>query len=257
MKDYNEISIHIEDYVAKIEIHRPPNNFFDFVLIGEIADAFHELDELDECRCIILCSEGKHFCAGANFYGEKNLQNDIDPISKLYKEAVRLFRNKKPVIAAIQGGAIGGGLGVALAADFRIGCSEARFSANFSRLAFHQGFGTTITLPRVVGQQNAALMLLTGRRIKGEEALKMGLIDYLVPLEDLREKTIEIAKEICSAGPLGVEAIRFTIREGLADSIEKVIKWELSEQKRLQLTKDFKEGISASSERREPIFTKE
>ena len=100
-------------------------------------------------------------------------------------------------------------------------------------------------------------MLLTGRRIKGEEALKMGLIDYLVPLEDLREKTIELAKEICSAGPLGVEAIRFTIREGLADSIEKVIKWELSEQKRLQLTKDFKEGISASSERREPIFTKE
>ena len=257
MKKYDDISVKVEDYVATIEIQRPPNNFFDFILIGQIADAFEELDESNDCRSIVLCSQGKHFCAGANFGGERILQKNIDPISKLYEEAVRLFRNKKPVIAAIQGGAIGGGLGVALVADFRVACPESRFSANFSRLGFHQGFGTSVTLPRVVGYQNAALMLLTGRRFKGEEAFAMGLADYLVPLEELRNKSLTLAKEIASAGPLAVEAIRFTIREGLADQVEKVISWELAEQKRLQSTEDFKEGIAASSERREPLFKKE
>ena len=257
MDKYDDISVNLEDYVATIEIQRPPNNFFDYLLIGQIADAFNELDENDDCRSIVLCSEGKHFCAGANFGGERNLQENIDPISKLYEEAVRLFRNKKPVVAAVQGGAIGGGLGVSLAADFRVACPESTFSANFSRLGFHQGFGTTVTLPRVVGQQNAAMMLLTGRRFKGEEAFEMGLVDYLVPFEELRKKSFNLAREIASAGPLAVESIRFTIREGLADQIAKVISWELSEQKRLQSTRDFKEGIAASSERREPFFTKE
>ena len=257
MKEYTEINIQIRDYVATVEIRRPPNNFFDHILIGQIADAFKELDEIDDCRVIVLCSEGKHFCAGANFNEEKDLQDNINPISKLYEEAVRLFRNKKPIIASIQGGAIGGGLGVALVADFRVGCSESRFSANFSRLGFHQGFGTSVTLPRVVGNQNTSLMLLTGRRFKAEEALKMGLIDILVPIKDLRNKAKELALEIASSGPLAVEAIRATIREGLADQVEKVIAWELAEQKRLQSTKDFSEGIKASADRREPVFIKE
>ena len=161
------------------------------------------------------------------------------------------------MIAAVQGGAIGGGLGVSLVADFRIACNESRFSANFSKLGFHQGFGTTVTLPRVVGAQNAAYMLLTGKRFNGEEALKMGLVDFLVPQKDLRNKALELAQEIASSGPLAVEAIRSTIRDGLAEEVEKVISWELAEQKRLQGTKDFKEGIKASSERREPVFKKE
>ena len=96
----------------------------------------------------------------------------------MYEQAVRLFRTKKPIIAAIQGAAVGGGLGVSLAADFRIACPEARFSANFSKLGFHQGFGTSITLPRVVGEQKAKWMLLTSARINGEEAYKIGLADY-------------------------------------------------------------------------------
>ena len=257
MKEFSELTIKLTDHVALIEINRPPNNFFDYILIGQIADALTDLDKIDECRAIILCSAGKHFCAGANFVGESSLQDDIDPISKLYEEAVRLFKNKKPVIAAVQGGAIGGGLGVSLVADFRIACNESRFSANFSKLGFHQGFGTTVTLPRVVGAQNAAYMLLTGKRCNGEEALKMGLVDFLVPQKDLRNKALELAQEIASSGPLAVEAIRSTIRDGLAEEVEKVISWELAEQKRLQGTKDFKEGIKASSERREPVFKKE
>ena len=128
MKEFSELTIKLTDHVALIEINRPPNNFFDYILIGQIADALTDLDKIDECRAIILCSAGKHFCAGANFVGESSLQDDIDPISKLYEEAVRLFKNKKPVIAAVQGGAIGGGLGVSLVADFRIACNAVSYT---------------------------------------------------------------------------------------------------------------------------------
>ena len=160
----------------------------------------------------------------------------------------------RPIIGVIQGAAVGGGLGVSLACDFRVACPESRFSANFAKLAFHQGFGTTITLPRVVGHQKAALMLLTGRRITGDEAFDIGLADYLVSKEELMSSAENLAHEINSAGPLGVQAIRSTIKEGLADEIEKITQWELSEQNRLRETDDFKEGIKASLDRREPIF---
>ncbi|SVA36945.1 uncharacterized protein METZ01_LOCUS89799 [marine metagenome] len=249
-----DLKVSLENQVGIVEINRPPNNHFDYKLISYIADSFDNFDKDIDCRCIVLCSEGKHFCAGANFGKDRDMQDKADPYSELYTQAVRLFKNKKPVIAAVQGGAIGGGLGLSLVADFRIGCPESRFSANFSRLGFHQGFGTTVTLPRVVGPQNAAMMMLTGRRLKGQESFDIGLIDYLVPLNEVRSKAIELAEEISEAGPLAVQSIRATIRAGLAEQVEEIVAWELSEQVRLQSTKDFKEGIKASLERRKPKF---
>ena len=249
-----DLKVSLENQVGIVEINRPPNNHFDYKLISYIADSFDNFDKDINCRCIVLCSDGKHFCAGANFGKDRDMQDKADPYSELYTQAVRLFKNKKPVIAAVQGGAIGGGLGLSLVADFRIGCPESRFSANFSRLGFHQGFGTTVTLPRVIGSQNAAMMMLTGRRLKGQEAFDIGLIDYLVPLKEVRSKAIELAEEISEAGPLAVQSIRATIRAGLADQVEEIVSWELSEQVRLQSTKDFKEGIKASLERRKPKF---
>ena len=131
------------DFVAIAEIQRGPNNFFDQALIASLADAFSELDEDPSCRVIVLCSEGKHFCAGANFGSrerdEEQRERTAESGNPLYREAVRLFGNKKQVIAAVQGAAVGGGLGLAVSADFRIACPESRFSANFSRLGFHQG----------------------------------------------------------------------------------------------------------------------
>ena len=249
-----DLNVSLKNQVGVVEINRPPNNHFDYKLISYIADCFDNFDKDINCRCIVLCSDGKHFCAGANFGKDRDMQDKADPYSELYTQAVRLFKNMKPVIAAVQGGAIGGGLGLSLVADFRIGCPESRFSANFSRLGFHQGFGTTVTLPRVVGPQNAAMMMLTGRRLKGQEAFDVGLIDYLVPLNEVRSKAIELAEEISESGPLAIQSIRATIRAGLAEQVEEIVSWELSEQVRLQSTKDFKEGIKASLERRKPKF---
>jgi enoyl-CoA hydratase/carnithine racemase len=172
----------------------------------------------------------------------------------LYLEAVRLFRTHKPIVGAIHGAAVGGGLGLALVPDFRVACPEARFAANFTRLGFHPGFGLTVTLPELIGRNQAALMFYTSRRIKGEEAHRMGLADVLVPQDQVRAAALELAREIAECSPLGVMATRATLRQGLAERIGAATEYELSEQTRLRKTQDFKEGIKASTERRAPKF---
>lgn len=260
--DAPELGIEIRDFVATVEIRRPPHNFFDLALIRQIADTYEALDEDPACRAIMLCSQGKSFCAGADFGDGSGVQADGSVegslnrlgIDNLYVEAVRVFRCKKPVVAAVQGAAIGGGLGLALSADFRVGCPETRFAANFTRLGFHPGFGLTHTLPRVIGHQKAALMFLTSRRIKGEEALAWGLLDDFTTLDRVREHAWDLARDIAVNAPLAVESTRATLRQGLADAVKAATDHELGEQTRLRTTEDFREGIAATHDRRLPQF---
>ena len=247
----SDVAVEIADFVAIVEIRRPPHNFFDMALIRELADAFEALDKDAACRAIVLCAQGKSFCAGAN------LSKPGDPAQSghLYLEAVRLFRCRKPVVGAIQGPAIGGGLGLALVPDFRIACAETRFAANFTVLGFHPGFGLTVTLPELIGRSKAALMFYTSRRIKGDEAVAMGLADLLVPQDQVRFAALALAREIAGSAPLAVIATRATMRQGLADRVKAATDHELAEQTRLRQTQDFKEGVKASAERRAPRFT--
>jgi 2-(1,2-epoxy-1,2-dihydrophenyl)acetyl-CoA isomerase len=246
------------DGVATVEIHRPPNNFFDFQLIQDLATVYEAFDEDPAVRAIVLCAEGKHFCAGANFSGNDGRARS-DGVNRatggdLYGEAVRLIEAGKPVVAAVHGAAIGGGLGLACSADFRVGCKETRMASNFAQLGFHHGFGLTITLPPIVGQQRALEMLYTGKRLTGDEAHTIGLLDRLVPLEDVRDAARAFAAEIASSAPLAVASIRSTMRQGIGDRYRLATARERKEQDRLQQTQDFQEGIKASSERRPPAF---
>ncbi len=238
------------DHVTTMRLSQPPNNFFSVGLINAIASALESLDDDDDTRVVMLAAAGKHFCAGADFAGA----GLGDTTADLYRAAARLFRTRKPIVAAIQGAAIGGGLGLALAADFRFGAPEARLSANFARLGFHHGFGLSVTLPRLVGQQRAAELLYTGRRLDGANAAAVGLVDRLVPLADLETATQEFAAEIAGSAPLAVESIRATLRSGIADEIVAATDHEMSEQTRLRATADFAEGTRAMSERRTPHF---
>lgn len=253
---FGDVTVQLgDDHVAVVEIHRPPNNFFDIALIASLADAYRAVDEEPGARAIVLCSEGRHFCAGADF----SAQSDAAPLGRdhtasLYAEAVKLFSALTPVVAAVQGAAVGGGLGLACAADFRVACPEARFAANFSRLGFHQGFGLSVTLPRIIGDQRALDLLLTGRRIPGDEASAMGLCDRLCAQDQVRSEARLLAAEIAAAGPLAVQAIRATQRGDLADRVRVATRHEDAEQVRLRDTEDFAEGIAASAERRDPVF---
>jgi 2-(1,2-epoxy-1,2-dihydrophenyl)acetyl-CoA isomerase len=246
-----------DDFVATVQIHRPPNNFFDIALMRSLADAYEALDAEDACRAIVLCSEGKHFCAGANFNDHPTGPEPglgAGGIEQLYQEAARLFDTSTPVVAAVQGAAIGGGLGLACSADFRITCPEARFSANFAQLGFHQGFALSTTLPPIVGQQHSLEMLYTGRRLSGEEALRIGLCDELVDIDQLMPQAHAFAAEIARSAPLAVRSIRETMRGDLADRVRAALTREASEQRKLLPTADFSEGVRATAERRPPRF---
>ena len=240
-----------EDRVAVVEIHRPPNNFFDVELIHSLAAAYEAVDGRPDCRAIVLCSEGRHFCAGVDFTAPPSTAVRT---ATLYEEAGRLFRTGTPVVAAIQGAAIGGGLGHACSADFRIACLEARFSANFARLGFHHGFALSVTLPDIVGQQHALDLLFTGRRVPGDEAARMGLCDRLVDAADVRSEARAMAADIALSAPLAVRSIRTTMRGDLADRVAAAMAREAEEQDRLRQTSDWSEGIRAAAARRTPRF---
>ncbi|MHA7652855.1 enoyl-CoA hydratase/isomerase family protein [Mycobacterium sp. ML4] len=125
------MTVELADHVAVVEMHRPPNNFFDVELVSGLADAHQRLDDDLDCRAIVLCAQGKHFCAGADFSRPaSNRSSSGEP----YTQAIRLFRARKPVVAAIHGAAIGGGLRLALSAGFRVASPSSKFAANCSQL---------------------------------------------------------------------------------------------------------------------------
>ena len=236
-------------HVGVVRLHRPPNNYFDTALIVAVAEAYEELDRSGWCRAIVLASEGRHFCAGLDFAG-----NAAQDIAALYSAALRLFAAPLPVVAAVQGAAIGGGCGLALSADFRVATAQSRFSANFSRLGFHHGFALTVTLPAAVGHQAAADLLLSGRRVRGEQALALGLCDRLAGEDDLLAEAVAYAGELAAAGPLALRSIRATLRSGLVEEARLAMEHEYAEQTRLRETADFAEGLRASAEMRDPVF---
>jgi enoyl-CoA hydratase/carnithine racemase len=251
-----DIGVTIDGPIGQIEIQRPPHNYFDNALINQIADALEAFDRDPACRAVVLCAQGKSFCAGADFANRPSPDGTMQggAAKHLYKEASRIFRTRKPFVAAVHGAAIGGGLGLALAADFRVTCPEARFSANFTRLGFHPGFSLTYTLPRLVGQQKANLLFYTGRRVSGDEAVAMGMADVLVPLAEVRSAATALAMEIAQSAPLAVQSTRETVRRGFADAAERATERELTEQDWTRKTADFKEGVKAWAERRLPDF---
>ena len=271
-KSMTDVTVEIgEDHVATVEIHRGPNNFFDAAVMHTLADRIATLDTDEVCRAIVLVSEGKNFCAGARLTPSKSgvVFQGIGPTDHrraegntapspstgtLYDAAVRLFSGSKPIVAGIQGAAVGGGLGLALTADFRVASADSRFCVNFARLGFFPGFGITYTLPFVIGNQNAADLLYTGRRIDGVEAFRMGLCDRLVEDSAIRAEARTLASEIAKSGPLSVRRIRASLRGHLVEAVRTATARESEEQAQLAVTADFREGVTAMNERRLPVF---
>lgn len=247
-----ELTVELDGHVATLEINRPPSNYFSVGLIRQIADACDELAAGSRCRAVVLCSAGRVFCAGADFASADPTGEPAGP--HLYDVAIRLFEQPLPMVAAVQGAAIGGGLGLAMAADFRVATPEARFAANFAQLGIHQGFALSVTLPAAIGQQAALDLLYTGRRVTGAEAHGMGLADQLAPSGEARTQAQAMAARIAASAPLAVRSIRATMRGHLADQARQAMVRERAEQERLWQTADWREGLAAVRDRRPASF---
>ena len=245
--------------VGVVIMDRPPHNFLNFRQIHDIADALEEMQNDMSIRCAVLAADGRSFCAGADFAGDGVGGGDDEVVGgdatlALYQGSGRLFDVTLPIVGAIQGPAVGGGLGLAMVPDIRITCPDARFSANFASLGIHQGFGRSVTLPQLLGPSRAAQVLYSAKRYKGEEAVAIGLADECVPSELVRERALEVATEIAANAPLALRAIKSTLRLGLGDRVREITQREAQLQAELSASDDAKEGIAAVGERRAGNF---
>ncbi len=250
-----DVHISRDGFVATVTIDRPPINAVSVDLMRDLADVLEALDKDGASRAVVLATAGKVFCSGADL-ANRTSEGPIPErsINPLYDQAVRLFSTELPIVVAVQGAAIGAGLGLAMIGDFRVAAPEARFAANFTKLGFHPGFGLTYTLPRLIGRQNASMMFLSGDRYDGSEALEMGLVDDLVDQSRLLGRAQTMAATIAENAPLAIRSTRKTLRGDLPAGVRAATDHEFTEQQWLMKTDDFKEGVRAVSERRPGDF---
>lgn len=243
-------------HVAIIELNRPPHNYFDLDMVTAIADALDQWQADKSCRVVLLQASGTAFCAGADFSKRSDGQpRSASRVNPLYQEALRIFSFNKPIVAAIEGAAVGGGLGLALSADFRVACEQARFSANFNRLGFHPGFALSYTLPALIGKQMASWMFYTGARIDGQRAQELGLVDFLVPQAQVRHAAMALAQEIAISSPRAVQSTRQSLNAERLGPIRNAISRESAEQAVHFASTDLAEGVQAMAQRRPPVFS--
>ncbi len=237
--------------VAYVTINRPERlNACDFETYGMLADIWTEFEADGDLRVAIFTGAGdRAFCAGSDIKSNY--------VERIGREGARtpyevLREMTKPVIAAINGHANGGGLEQALCCDIRIAAVHAQFGLGEVRLGWLPGGGGTQRLPRLIPLGRALEMLYTGNRIGAEDALRLGLVDHVVPMAQLMPRAEQIAAEICKSAPLAVRKIKEVVRKGLDLALVEGLKLEHRAYDWLNETEDAREGALAFAEKRPP-----
>ena len=255
------VLLEIKDHVAEITLNRPENrnSMTDDVLEG-LRAAVARVREDAEVRCVIVTGRGTSFCAGADFKTQvqrddgtgRTLANERS--FAMYSPFLSLLEVGVPVIGALNGHAVGGGLGLALVCDLRVANAEAKYGANFVRIGLHPGMASTYLLPRLIGLPRALELLLTGRIVTGLEAAEYGLVNYALPADQVLPRARELAREIASAAPIAVRWTKRSIYRNLAWDPSAAAEVEAHAQSRTVETDDAKEGMKALLEKRPPVF---
>jgi len=252
------VILEFKDRIGTITLNRPEKlNSMDLEMLPVFQEAVNQVKNTRDLRCLIITGSGNSFCAGANFRGsmtndEGRLPNDV--FMDIYRPFLTIQDLAMPVIAAMNGHAIGGGFGLSLICDIRIANKDSKYGANFARLGVHSGMAISYMLPRIVGLPLANELLLTGRLISGERAAEIGLVNYAVEADEVLPKAWELAQEIESCAPVAVRMMKRSIYNGLDWNPTYAAELEAHCQSRTFEMEDAKEGISAFLEKRNPIF---
>jgi len=252
----------VRDYVATITLNRPENrnSMTEDVLEG-VASAVAEVRGDPEVRCVIITGKGRSFSAGADFRsqvqragsGERELLPNERSFA-MYQPFLSVLSIEVPVIGALNGHAIGGGLGLALVCDVRVANRDSKYGANFVKLGLHPGMATTYFLPRFVGIPRAAELLFTGRLISGAEAAELGFANYAVAPDEVLPKAQELAREVASCAPIAVRWTKRSLYRNVSWDPTTAAEIEAGIQSRTVETEDFREGVAALLEKRDPEF---
>ena len=256
---YENLVVEREDNIGIIALNRPPANPINLGVIDELDAALTEWEQDKAVRAIIITGAGeKGFSAGFDVKTGGTPEGDKAAVrgQEVFR---RIEKYPKPIIAAIGGFALGGGCELAMSCHFRIMVNSERAVIGLPEigLGIMPGWGGTQRLPRLVGKTKALEMLLLGLRISPPEALSMGLITKMSQPGQLMDDSKELARTLAKKAPLTVQAILDTVTRGLETTIDQGLQIELESAKRVQKTKDAKEGMTAFVEKREPVFTGE
>ncbi len=251
----------VKDQIAQITLNRPDNrNSMTNDVLEGFADAVAQVRKDPDLRCVIITGSGSSFCAGADFRSQVQRGSDDRPMLPhersfaMYQPFLAVLDIEVPVIGALNGHAVGGGLGLALVCDIRVANEDAKYGANFTKLGLHPGMSTTYILPRLVGLPRAAELLLTGRIIEGRQAAEYGLANYAVPADQVLDKSWELAREIASCAPIAVRMTKRSIYENVDFDAVTAAYHEAQAQSRTIETEDQTEGVAALLEKRKPVF---
>jgi len=257
-KPYETIKIEREENIVWITLNRPHRlNAFNDVLIEELSEALDTVENDPSVRCVIITGEGdRAFSAGADITAfPKATPVKAEEFARGGQKVFsKIEEMSKPVIAAINGYALGGGLELALACDFRIASEHAELGSPEINLGIIPGWGGTQRLVRTVGLRNAKKLVMLGERIKADEALKMGLIDKVVPFEKLREEAKALAKKLAEGPPIAMKYAKHALNFGSQVPLDIGLRLEATLMALLFSTQDIKRGIEAFMSKRKPEF---
>ena len=248
----------LADGIARITINRPDKlNALNATVIAELGDAVTRIETDAAVRAVILTGAGqKAFVAGADIT-ELAEQKPLEGKARsLLGQQVfrRLERCGKPVIAAVNGFALGGGCELAMACHIRLAAENAKFGQPEVKLGIGPGYGGTARLPRLVGRGRALELLLTGGMIDAAEAYRIGLVNRVVPADRLLPESEALARAILENGPLSIQACLEAVDAGLDMSLDQALLLEANHFGLLSATSDMKEGTKAFGEKRKPVF---
>jgi len=254
----DDILIEIEDAVATVTLNRPERlNTLALPTVDQLVAALAEVAASEEVRVVVLAGSGRRFCAGAD--QAEMIERDPqawEPIVRRYLDPVRaIIALDKPVIAALHGDAVGGGLGLALACDFRIAADGIRMGAPFTPIGLAGcDMSAGWFLPRLVGLATATDLMFTGRLVEADEALERGLVHRVVPPEEFEREVSALARQLAAGPPIAYRWTKRAIHRSLGVDMDAEFEFEIFAQVQCIQTEDHREGVRAFKEKRPPVF---
>ncbi len=250
----------VRDAIASITLNRGDNrNSMTPELLSDFAEAITQVQASPEVRAVVITGKGSCFSAGADFKSNIQIEDpsllEHERSYQMYEPFLKVLDVKVPVIAALNGHAVGGGFGLSLVCDIRIACNTSKYGANFTRLGLHPGMGISYLLPRLIGVSRANELLFTGRLMLGVEAAQIGLASVSVPQGEVLSTAMEMATSIANNAPAAVRLTKESIREHLGWNPRQGAYREAYAQAATVKMQDAKEGMSALLEKRSPVFT--
>ncbi len=253
---YETLIVEVEDHVALIKLNRPEAlNALNGQLLNELADALQDAEKNDKVRCIVLTGSEKAFAAGADIK-EMATKSFVDMFDSDYfgEECRAISQNRKPIIAAVAGYALGGGCELAMLCDFIIAADTAKFGQPEINLGVIAGMGGTQRLTRYVGKSKSMDMHLTGRFMDADEAERSGLVSRVVPAKKLIEESLAAAGKIAEKSQIATKAAKESVDRAFETTLSEGLLFERRLFHSLFATEDQKEGMAAFQEKREPQF---